>query len=169
MYDFWAVSVAPASDLARPVPDAQLNGVMQGDVLRGIVETSGGIKFGPNFLIGGEAVTRSDKDATALADVVRFFVGMAQMSAQKDPKAAASLALLQRLNLKAEGNTVTLSLTVPEADLEKIIQYAQAMAKQQAAAAAKPSNTVNRQPPPRPAGEVVVDSSPKEMGTVVIE
>ena len=118
--------------------------------MRGIVGTSGGIKFGPSILIAGEAVTRSEKEATALADVVRFFMGMVQMSAQKNPQAAAAMAFFQRLDLKAEGNVMRVSLTIPEADLEKLIQQAQ------------------QKPKPRPASGVVIRSSPKDMGTVTL-
>jgi hypothetical protein len=125
LYDFWVVSAIPASDFAGSMPTPQMGTIMQGDVMRGIVGTSGGIKFGPSILIAGEAVTRSEKDATALADVVRFFVGMAQMSAQKNPQAAAAMTFFQRLDLKTEGNVMRVTLTIPEADLEKLIQQAQ--------------------------------------------
>ena len=172
-YDFWAVSTVPPSQFAGAMPPGQLNGVMQGDVLKGILETSGGIKFGPDILIAGEALTRSDKDATALADVVRFFVGLAQMATQKDPKAAASLAFLQKLQLSAQGSVMRLSLAVPQADLERFIQQAQAAAKQQAAAVKKGSAPAASPPsqatPPPPSGGLVIRSSPKDMGTVVVK
>jgi len=177
MYDFWAVSIVPPSDLAGNVPQGQLEGVMQGDVLKGVLETSGGIKFGPDIVIAGEALTRSDKDATALTDVVRFFIGLAQMSVQKDPKAATSMAFLQKLQLTTQGNLARLSLTVSEADLENFIQQAQAAAKQQAAAAksgavqSRPAPAARRSeaPPSPPAGGLVIRSSPKDMGTVVVK
>ena len=172
-YDFWAVSTVSPSQFAGDMPPGQLNGVMQGDVLKGILETSGGIKFGPDILIAGEALTRSEKDATALADVVRFFVGLAQMGVQKDPKAAASLAFLQKLQLSAQGSVMRLSLTVPQADLVNFIQQAQAAAKQQAAAVKKDSEPASRPPsqasPPPPSGGLVIQSSPRDMGTVVVK
>ena len=172
-YDFWAVSIVPPSQFADNMPPGQLNGVMQGDVFKGILETSGGIKFGPDILIAGEALTRSDKDATALADVVRFFVGLAQMGVQKDPKAAASLAFLQKLQLSAQGSVMRLSLAVPQADLERFIQQAQAAAKQQAAAVKKGSAPAVSPPsqatPPPPSGGLVIRSSPRDMGTVAVK
>jgi hypothetical protein len=177
-YDFWLVSTAPPSELAGNIPQGEFNGVMQGDVLKGVLETSGGVKFGPDILIAGEALTRSDKDATALADVVRFFIGLAQMSAQKDPKAAASMAFLQRLQLTTQGNVARLSLTVPEADLENFIRQAQAAAKQQAAAADKEGAARARRArgaaspqaaPAPPAGGLTIQSSPRDMGTTVVK
>ena len=139
-YDFWVISAAPVADLA--------GSAMQGDVLKAVVEIGGGIKFGADLLISIEAVNRTDKDAAALADVVRFFVGMAQMSAQKDPKAANSLQFLQRLQLTAEGNVTRMSLSIPGAELEKLIQKAQAAV---------------------PKGGLTIQSSPKDMGTVVVK
>jgi hypothetical protein len=139
-YDFWVISQAPMSDLA--------GGAMQGDILKAVVEMSGGIRFGADLLIAIEAVNRTDKDAAALADVVRFFVGMAQMNAQKDPKAANSSQFLQRLQLSAEGNVTRMSLSVPGAELEKLIQQARAAV---------------------PKGGLTIQSSPKDMGTVVVK
>jgi hypothetical protein len=139
-YDFWAISAAPMSDLA--------GGAMQGDILKAVVEMSGGIKFGADLLIAIEAVNRTDKDAAALADVVRFFVGMAQMSAQKNPNAANSSQLLQSLQLTAEGNVTRMSLSVPGAELEKLIRQARAAV---------------------PKGGLTIQSSPKDMGTVVVK
>ncbi len=147
-YDFWVISAAPVSDLARGAADEQLGGAMKGDILKAVVETSGGIKFGADLLIGIEAVSRTEKDAAALADVVRFFVGMAQMSAQKDPKAASAIQFLQRLQLTAEGNVTRMSLSVPGAELEKLIRQAQAAV---------------------PKGGLTIQSSPKDMGTVVVK
>ncbi|HSW50656.1 MAG TPA: hypothetical protein VLH09_10800, partial [Bryobacteraceae bacterium] len=162
-YDFWAVSTVPPSQLASGMQPGQFDGLMQGDVLKGVLETSFGVKFGPDMLIAMEALTRSDKDATALADVVRFFVSLAQMSAQKDPKAAASLSFLQKLQLTSEGSVMRLSLSIPQADMEKFIQQAQAAAKKQAAPPKKSA------PPAPPSGGLVIQSSPKDMGTVVVK
>ena len=77
-------------------------------------------------------------------------MGMAQLSAQKNPQAAASMAFLQRLDLKTQGNVMRVALTVPEADLEKIVQQLKQQAKQGAATG------------------VVIHSSPKDMGTVTL-
>jgi hypothetical protein len=174
-YDFWLVSAVPPSQFAGQTPPGaagnQINGLMQGDVLKGVLETSGGIKFGPDIVLAAEALTRSEKDATALADVVRFLVGMAQMGVQKDPNAAASLAFLQKLQLVTKGNTMRLSFSVPQTELEKIIKQAQAAAKQKADAAVNSTAPAARQPSPQrpPSGGLVIQSSPKDMGTIVVK
>jgi hypothetical protein len=170
-YDFWVVSATPPTSLAGSVPDPQLSGIMQGDIFKGITETGGGVKFGPEILFGLEAVARSDKDAAALADVIRFFIGMAQMSAQKDPKAASSMAFLQKLDLRAEGNVMKMTLTIPQAEVEKMVKQAVASAQQEVKAAVQGTPPPKpRAAPARPArGGVIIYSSPSDMGTVVIK
>jgi hypothetical protein len=150
-YDFWAVSVIPVSNLAGAAPDSNVSGILQGDVMQNIVESSWGMKFGNDILLAGEAVTRSAKDAAALADVVRFMTGMIQMAAQKNPQAGASMTLLQRLDLKTEGNIARISITIPQAELQKLFQQVQETAKRQAAATTAP-----RTPAPKPSGGIVI-------------
>lgn len=124
-YDFWLVGKVPEGALpAASAPGQQFGGLLQGDIAKSVVEFGGGVKLGPELTIVGEAVTKTEKDATALADVLKFFIGMAQMSAQKDPKSANSMAFLQKLNLTAEGNVAKISLTIPAAELEKAMQGA---------------------------------------------
>lgn len=156
-YDFWMVGKVPEGALpAASAQSQQLGGLMQGDIVKSIVEFGGGVKLGPELTIAGEAVTKTEKDATALADVLKFFIGMAQMSARKDPKAANSMAFLQKLNLRAEGNVAKMSLTIPAAEMEKAVRAAIAQALQQAA------------PAPPPGGGLIINSSPRDMGTVIV-
>jgi hypothetical protein len=175
LYDFWGVSTIPATEWAGTVPDEKLGGAMKGDIFRAIEETSGGVRFGTDIEIAGEAVTRSDKDATALADVVRFLTGLVQMNAQ-DPKVAGVSRFLQSMELTTSGNTMKLSLRIPEAEIEKLILTAK---EQQKSAGESPAVRRSRRArraaaqPEAPAGrnssDVIIHSSPKEMGTVVIK
>jgi hypothetical protein len=126
-YDAWMVSMAPVSNFAGKLPDPRLNGAMSGDMVKGIEQASGGVLFGSTIHIAGEAVTRSEKDATALADVVRFLAGMVQMNREK-PEVSKFAALLDTMNLKATANTLSISLSVPESDLEQIIKPARSRA-----------------------------------------
>ena len=68
----------------------------------------------------GEAVARSDKDATALADVVRFLGSMVQANAPAG-SAAAITSLVQSLDIKADGHTVKLALAIPEEQVESVL------------------------------------------------
>jgi hypothetical protein len=120
--DAWTVSIVPLAALANEkVPDTRLNGMLSSDVVKAIQQTSGGIKLGAIIQISAEAVARSDKDATALADVVRFLGSMVQANAPA-ASAAAITSLVQSLDIKADGNTVKVALAIPEEQLESVLR-----------------------------------------------
>lgn len=120
-YDAWMVSTAPMSNFAGRMPDQQLNGALKGDMIQGIEMASGGVQFGTDIQVSAEAVTRSDKDASALVDVVKFLAGMVQLNRDK-PEVGNFATILDTLQLKSSGNTMSLSLTVPEPQLEQLMQ-----------------------------------------------
>ena len=122
-YDAWMVSIAPMSKFPGTLPDQHMNGVINGAMMQGIEQASGGVVFGSNVQIFGEALMRSEKDATALADVVRFLAGMVQMNREK-PDVAKLAVVLDSMILQATANTLTFSLSVPESDLEQIVKPA---------------------------------------------
>lgn len=169
-YDFWFASTAPVADLASGADAGQLGGAaLQGELLKAVEEISGGVKFGADLVFGLEAATRSEKDAAALADVLRFFSGMAQASAQKDPKSAQSLAFLDKLQLSTQGNVALVRLTVPGAELNKMIQGAVSAALRQASPAKPAAAPPKAKPAAPPAGGITIQSSPRDMGTVVVK
>lgn len=119
-YDAWLVTSSSPAELAGRIPDDTVKGTMQGDLIRAIERLSGGIKFGADVTIAGESVLKTDKDAAALADVLRFLVSLAQL--QGNAEAQARLGeYARRMQLAAEGNRVTVSLVIPEAEFEKLI------------------------------------------------
>jgi hypothetical protein len=118
--DFWFVTLVPISEFAGAMPDPNLQGAMKGNLLQAISQASGGVRFTDPVLISGQAVTRSDKDAEALADVVRFLVGMIQQNKDNNATAGQVSSLLDALDLKTSGNVLTLSLAIPEKQLEQI-------------------------------------------------
>ena len=118
-YDFWFATLVPLSNFAGAIPDRNLSGAMQnGNVFQAITETSGGLRFGSNIQFTADAVTRSDKDATALADVLRFFASLIQNN-QQAPSQVAALA--NTLTLDTTGNVTHLSLSIPESQLEQML------------------------------------------------
>jgi len=120
--DAWSVSIVPLAALTNQhVPDSRLNGMLNSDVVKTIQQTSGGIKFGAIIQLSAEAVTRNAQDATALADVVRFLANMVQMNTPQAGQAAVT-ALVQSLNVKADGNTVKVGLAIPEDQFEKVMR-----------------------------------------------
>jgi hypothetical protein len=120
-YDAWMVSIAPMSKFAGKLPNPQMNGALNGDMVQGIEQASGGVLFGSTIQLAGEAVTRSAKDATALVDVVKFLAGMVQLNRDK-PDTAKLATILDTLVLNASANTMTISLSIPESDLEQLIK-----------------------------------------------
>lgn len=119
--DFWFVTLVPLSEFASAIPNPNVSGAMQGNTLAAINQASGGIRFGDTVTISAEAVTRSDKDAQALVDVVKFIVGMLQMNRQSNATAGQVASLLDGLDTKTSGNVMSLSLAIPEQQLEQIL------------------------------------------------
>jgi hypothetical protein len=122
--DFWFVTLVPLSNFSGSIPDANLSGAMQGNLLAAINQMSGGIRFGDTVTISAEAITRSEKDAQALVDVVKFFAGLVQLNRQKDPAAGQVATLLDTLQTSTAGNVTTISLAIPELQLEQMLNSA---------------------------------------------
>ena len=119
--DFWFVTLVPVSEFASAMPDPNLSGAMKGNLLAAIHEASGGVHFGDNIVISGEAITRSEKDAQALVDVVKFVAGMVQLNRQNDKTVEHVATLLDTLDVKSLGNVTTMSLAIPEKQLEQML------------------------------------------------
>jgi hypothetical protein len=125
-YDAWMVTTVSPANLAGRVPSSTAGGAMQGNVIQAIEYVSGGFRFGSNVEIAGEAVTRSEKDATAVTDVVRFLASMAVSNTKPD---SALSKMVESLQLTAEGNTVKFSITAPEEEIEKLVRPRRATTK----------------------------------------
>lgn len=114
-YDAWVVSSDPAGGILKGIPANQ-----NGDMLRSIRQASGGVRFGVNVEIEATATARSDRDATALHDAIRFVAGMVRIKSEEQGVQAVN-TLLDSMRLSASGDQVSLSLTLPEAEIEKLI------------------------------------------------
>jgi len=122
--DAWSVSMVPIAALANgKLPDTNLNGMLNSDVLKAIQQTSGGIKFGAIIQISVDAVANTSQNATALADVIHFLGNMVQANAPS-ASAAAITSLVQSLSVQTDGNTVKLALAIPEQQLESLVNSA---------------------------------------------
>ena len=125
--DAWFLSTGPISDFfAGKVANENLNNAMNSNLMQAVLQASGGVKFSPtDVLFNAEAVTRSEKDAQALADVVRFVAGLVQLNKDKDPKAQQVATLLDGLQLSTSQSTMKLSLSIPEPAVEKLFMTPQ--------------------------------------------
>ena len=144
-FDAWLVSSAPLVLSGLGAPNPQAGAMLKNNAIQSIEQTSLGVRFGNMVQFSGEAVTRTEKDATALADVLRFLVGMMQLQRDRNPEVAKFAALLDSLEVKATGATVSLSLSIPESDLETAMKP---KAKVRRRAAGPRSRGVTRQTAP---------------------
>jgi len=121
-YDAWFLSNGPPGDFfAGKLADENLGDAVQSNLLAAVVEASGGLKFEPDGVhFTGTAIARSNKDASALRDVVKFVAGLVQIDK------ASKTTLAQSLQATAEGNILRLSLTMPEPVVERLFLKAQA-------------------------------------------
>jgi hypothetical protein len=117
-YDAWLVANLPPSALANRVDDPNLSGAMKGDLIQGIEDVMAGVRFGANVDLAAEATARSEKDATALVDVARFLLNMAASNSSR----SGLSPVLSSLKMSAAGRQVSISVSIPESDFEKLLQ-----------------------------------------------
>jgi len=120
--DFWFVTLVPLSEFSGAVSDPNVSGAMKGNLLTAINQASGGVKFGDTVRVSAEAVTRSEKDAQALVDVVKFLASLLQTNRQNDPAAGQVATVLDSLDTKTSGKTMTMTIAIPEQQLEQLFQ-----------------------------------------------
>ena len=105
--DAWVISLAPLSAFAQAIPDRNVKGALQGDLLKSIEESSGGVRFGNVIEITGQITAHTAQDANSLGDVVRFFLNMAQFNAPSG-QPGQFLAMLKNLTVNTEANALKL-------------------------------------------------------------
>jgi hypothetical protein len=133
--DAWSVSVASIGALIPGIgaTSGQRAANQVGQLVKNIQSSSGGIKFGSNVDVTGQAVADTPQDAAALADMIRMVSALVSMGAAKDPQTAAAAQLLQSLQVTTAGNAVNISASIPESQIEAVLNTA---AAQKSAAAA---------------------------------
>lgn len=124
--DAWVVTTVPLAALAPAGTGAGATGSgaspmanpMAG-VMQQIQQMAGGVKFGASVV--GTAVIQADNaaDATQLANTFQFFVNLMQMQSQKNPQMAN---LAQAFSVNAQGTTVNVIVTLPEAQFQQLFQ-----------------------------------------------
>ena len=112
--DAWFLSTVPPSSLASLSSGSPAAGILQQ-----IQQAAGGVKFGDSVV--GTLALQSDnpQDATQLATSLQFLVNLAQMQSQNNPQAAN---LVQAIAVSAQGSTVTISETLPQAQFQQLLQ-----------------------------------------------
>jgi hypothetical protein len=120
--DAWFLSTVPISEFfASKVADPNLGNALSGNLLQAVLQASGGMKFSSaGVQINGQALTRSQKDAEALRDVVKFLASLVQMNKDQDPHAQQFASILDSMQVTAQDSTMQLSLSIPEATMEQL-------------------------------------------------
>jgi hypothetical protein len=113
-------SLLPANTAPATGPAAQIV-----PLLTSIQAFNGGVKFGDVVAITGQAVTSSPQNATALNAVLKLGLILAG-SAGGNQQIATALQFLQTLQVTANGPAVNLSLSIPEAQIENLLNSATA-------------------------------------------
>jgi hypothetical protein len=129
--DAWLVTTVPVVDLMRQGSPANRP---QGPSLESIREAYGGVRFGNDVQISGEAVTRSDRDATALADVLQFFVNMVRLN-DKNPGAEGARRVLETLEVSTSGASVRFRVTLPQDEVNRVLDQQRGSTPKKAAPA----------------------------------
>ncbi len=158
-YDVWLVARASLADLARQAQPSQF-GSLAGGLEKSIQQMSAGLKFGPMLQVSVDLTTKTEKDATAMADALKMLIGMAASG----ENAQQMKPVLDNLQLRAEANSVKLDIAVPEDQLMTAMQPA---GTRRAARTTGSSEVVIQGSTPQ-GGGVVIQSSPGDMGVVTL-
>jgi len=148
-----AAGTAPATGTAPASPVSQF-----GQMFNSIQSWSGGVLFGSNVQITGQAITADAGSAKSIADVMTALVSIAAMSNGQTTggtaSAFSSLAqLLKGLTVTASGTTINLAMSVPETQLENVLN---ALKTPAAKPAVRPAAAPKASVAPAAAGPVAV-------------
>ena len=129
--DEWLISTASIAALLPAGAGAGATGPAAQvlPLFKSIQGFSGGVKFGDSVAITGEAVATTAQNASALEAVIKL--GLALVSSNsaavaKDPVLAQVIPLLQNLQVTTKDAAVDLALSIPEAQIEALVNSAQA-------------------------------------------
>jgi len=127
--DAWVLSTVAPSSLAPPQKNAQTTAQTKDaqhgqipPVFQTVQSAYGGVKFGNNVVFTGQAQTDTAQNATSLGDVIKLLISLAQMNAAQNQQAAA---LAQAVQVSASGNTLNVSLSLPEDQFQQLAKFGQ--------------------------------------------
>ncbi len=152
-YDAWIVSAGLPAVPAKSPARAAAPG------LDGLEAFNGGLRLTPDLEISADLTMRSDQDAAALANSMRLF------PAAVVPQGGLSL---NQLTFKADGRHVSILVSAPEKELLAAIKQWQAGQLSPAPVPAMRAPGIHIAPADPPVGSIRVQSSPGDMGTVLL-
>jgi hypothetical protein len=128
--DAWAVITVPPTTLhpaAGMPPIPGLGTSNQNNAFQGIQQAAGGVKFGTNVVVTGQAQAATAQDATQLGDTFKLLASLAQMQSNTDPRVTA---LAQSLTVSTNGTVLNVSVSLPQ---DQLVAMLKPSAKQPAA------------------------------------
>lgn len=117
--DAWIVTTVPPGALTA---SSAVPGGAAG-ILQQVQQAAGGVKFGNSVVATAAVQSDNAQDATQLANALQFLANMAQMQAGQNSQQVTALA--QGLAITATGATVQISLTMPQAQFQQLLQQEQ--------------------------------------------
>jgi hypothetical protein len=139
--DAWFVNTVPAGSFVPANAQAKGPGAAVLPVLKSIQSSSGGVQLGSNVQISAEAVASDAQNAASLAAVLQLLKALAGSNAQLQN----ALQFIQEIQVTTNGDAVDLALSVPESQLESLVN---SLPKAQAKAAQSPQTRPRRQRTP---------------------
>jgi hypothetical protein len=120
--DAWGISTVPVSTFAPAHPTAGTGTQPpnpMASAAQNVQEAYGGVKFGTNVVFTGEAVCDTAQNATALGDLVKFMVNLAQMQGGQDPKLQA---LANSVTVTPSGTSLKVTASLPQDVFTQMLQ-----------------------------------------------
>jgi hypothetical protein len=119
--DAWALTTVPPSGLKPPSNAPPIPGLGNGaqNAFGSIKSATAGVKFGSMVTLTVQAQADSEQNATNIVGVLQLLANMAQLQASSNPQGAA---LAQSLTVQAQGSTVNISASLPEAQVEQLVK-----------------------------------------------
>jgi hypothetical protein len=128
--DAWAVITVPPTSLhpaAGMPPIPGLGTSNQNNAFQGIQQAAGGVKFGTNVVVTGQAQAATAQDATQIGDTFKLLASLAQLQSNSDPRVTA---LAQSLTVNTNGTVLNVSVSLPQ---DQLVAMLKPSAKQPAA------------------------------------
>jgi hypothetical protein len=97
-------------------------GGLPANAMQSILTAAGGLKLTADAVtVALEAVTRTDKDAQSLVDVVKFLASMVQTNRGTDANSQRAATLVDTASITSNGPTMRVSMAIPEKDVEQML------------------------------------------------
>ncbi|MBK5294592.1 MAG: hypothetical protein JJE04_23290 [Acidobacteriia bacterium] len=120
-YEAWLISTASPSSFTR-IPGPNPGNMMRADLFQAVESFSGGLHLSGDIVdLDAEAVTRSEKDASALVDVFKFLV---QVVGSNQPPDSPMGKMFDSMKSSVEGRTAKLSFSAPSSEILKLFEAA---------------------------------------------